>query len=184
MSWRTVVISSRCKLDTKMGYMVVRGEETSTEPLQWEGGRNDFVPPPKALETDKDCMKRHWRHGDQFTALEAETWANLVAVCGGNIFLSDRMSKLNERGISIIEKALAAAGNQGRPRFLKTDLRLPSVRTNKKNLLVINWEDEACEKVVEAVEGQWQSKKPFSLENGCLKVQLKAHESFVARVCE
>lgn len=28
MSWRTVVISSRCKLDTKMGYMVIRGEET------------------------------------------------------------------------------------------------------------------------------------------------------------
>jgi CRISPR-associated endonuclease Cas1 subtype II len=27
MSWRTVVISSRWKLDTKMGYMVVRGEE-------------------------------------------------------------------------------------------------------------------------------------------------------------
>lgn len=28
MSWRTVVISSRCKLDYKMGYLVVRGEET------------------------------------------------------------------------------------------------------------------------------------------------------------
>lgn len=28
MSWRTVVISSRCKLDTKMGYLVVRGAET------------------------------------------------------------------------------------------------------------------------------------------------------------
>lgn len=28
MSWRTVVISSRCKLDTKMGYLVVRGEDT------------------------------------------------------------------------------------------------------------------------------------------------------------
>jgi len=27
MSWRTVIISSRCKLDTKMGYMVIRGEE-------------------------------------------------------------------------------------------------------------------------------------------------------------
>jgi len=27
MSWRTVVISSRCKLDMKMGYMVVRGDE-------------------------------------------------------------------------------------------------------------------------------------------------------------
>lgn len=28
MSWRTVVISNRCKLDLKMGYLVVRGEET------------------------------------------------------------------------------------------------------------------------------------------------------------
>lgn len=28
MSWRTVVISKRCKLDLKMGYMVVRGEDT------------------------------------------------------------------------------------------------------------------------------------------------------------
>lgn len=28
MSWRIVVISKRCKLDLKMGYMVVRSEET------------------------------------------------------------------------------------------------------------------------------------------------------------
>lgn len=27
MSWRTVIISNRCKLDYKMGYLVVRGEE-------------------------------------------------------------------------------------------------------------------------------------------------------------
>ena len=28
MSWRTVIISKRCKLDYKMGYLVVRGEDT------------------------------------------------------------------------------------------------------------------------------------------------------------
>ena len=28
MSWRTVIITTRCKLDLKMGYMVVRGEDT------------------------------------------------------------------------------------------------------------------------------------------------------------
>lgn len=28
MSWRTVVITSRCKLDYKMGFMVIRDEET------------------------------------------------------------------------------------------------------------------------------------------------------------
>lgn len=29
MSWRTVVISNRCKLDLELGYMVIRGEETN-----------------------------------------------------------------------------------------------------------------------------------------------------------
>ena len=28
MSWRTVVITKRCKLETKLGYMVCRGEQT------------------------------------------------------------------------------------------------------------------------------------------------------------
>lgn len=28
MSWRTVIVSTRCKLDLKMGYMVIRGEDT------------------------------------------------------------------------------------------------------------------------------------------------------------
>lgn len=27
MSWRTIVISSRCKLDTRMGYLMIRGED-------------------------------------------------------------------------------------------------------------------------------------------------------------
>ena len=27
MSWRTVVISNRCKLDTRMGYLMIRGED-------------------------------------------------------------------------------------------------------------------------------------------------------------
>lgn len=27
MSWRTVIITNRCKLDYRMGYMVVRGDE-------------------------------------------------------------------------------------------------------------------------------------------------------------
>lgn len=28
MSWRSVIISRRCKLDYKMGYLVIRGEDT------------------------------------------------------------------------------------------------------------------------------------------------------------
>lgn len=182
LSWTWMYNDRVTRIDPD--FMVVRGEETSTEPLQWEGGRNDFVPPPKALETDKDCMKRHWRHGDQFNALEAETWANLVAVCGGNIFLSDRMSVLNDRGLAIINQAMAAAGNQGRPYFQKGDQRLPSVWRNEKCLLIINWEDEPCTKAVElkAQELGIAFDKAFVVEDGHLQVKLQPHESMLAFV--
>lgn len=180
LSWTWLYNNKVTRIDPD--FLIVRGEETSPEPLKWEPERNDFVPPPLAEQTDDDCMKSHWRHGDQFNALEAETWANLVALCGGNLFLSDRMSALNERGIAIIEQAMAAAGNEGRPHFLKTDLRLPSVWTNETHILVINWEDEVSEKLVE-VEGTLSAKKPFELNQGCLRVTLKPHESFLARVC-
>lgn len=33
MSWRTVLISSRCKLDYSMGYMVIRGEDPTLTTL-------------------------------------------------------------------------------------------------------------------------------------------------------
>lgn len=161
-------------------FLVVRGEETADEPLIWEGEFNDFIAPALADELDADCLKRHWRHGNQFTAIEAETWANLVAVIGGNIFLSDRMSALNEKGISIIENALKIAGNMGKPRHLKSDEKRPSVWESERSIVVINWADEEKTLIVPDVLSELEANKPFNLENGTLTVTLKPHESFSA----
>lgn len=161
-------------------FLVVRGEETANEPLVWEGEFNDFTPPQKAEEKDGDCFKRHWRHGNQFNAIEAETWANLVAVVGGNIFLSDRMSVLNERGISIIKNAFDITGNIGKPRHLKTDERRPSVWESERSIVVINWTDSINTITVPDVMHKLESNKPFDLSNNILTVTLKPHESFAA----
>jgi len=165
-------------------FMVVRGEETANEELSWEGGYNGFSAPPRALESESDFFKRHWRHGDQFNALEAETWANLVAVCGGNIFLSDRMSALNETGIAILNNALAIAGNEGRPRYLSTDERRPSVWESERSMVVINWSDETATLTVPAVKHPLKSHKPFTLTGETLTVTLNPHESFAALFAE
>ena len=162
-------------------FLVVRGEETSNEPLIWEGDRrNDFVPPPRHKQTDKDRWKSHWRHGDQFNALEAETWANLVAVSGGNIFLSDRMSKLNERGISIIQNAYRIAGDSVRPIYQKGDVRRPSVWMGDRGILLINWDEIPKTVTVSDVDRDVESNKEYVLENGVLTVSLLPHESFAA----
>lgn len=165
-------------------FMVVRGAETADEELIWEGGYNGFIPPARALESESECFKRHWRHGDQFNSLEAETWANLVAVCGGNIFLSDRLSVLNERGVEILKNALSVAGELGRPRYLVTDDRRPSVWESERSMVVINWSDEAATLTVPGVKHSLESRKPFALSEGTLTVTLAPHESFAALFTE
>jgi len=163
-------------------FLVVRGEETSNEPVIWHGGqRNDFVPPRKHLQTESDRTKSRWRHGEQFNAIEAETWANLVAVSGGNIFLSDRMSVLNQRGISIIQNALTLAGDEVRPIYLSDDKRLASVWQGDKALLIVNWEDVPREIRFSGVSYPIESDKPFMQEGDTITVSLLPHESFAAK---
>ncbi|MBR2860546.1 MAG: alpha-galactosidase [Clostridia bacterium] len=160
-------------------FLVVRGEETADEELIWEGnGRNSFLPPIANKMTDGELFQSRWRHGDQFTAIEAETWANLVAVCGGNIFLSDKMSVLNEKGIKIIENAFKIEGNFGYPRFLKEDTRNASVWENEKGILVVNWENIPRTMTVDCDFEVTSSIKEFAYKDGKLTVTLLPHESF------
>ncbi|MBR7181642.1 MAG: alpha-galactosidase [Clostridia bacterium] len=162
-------------------FLVVRGAETADEPVFYEGGkRNEFYAPPRHLQSENDRFISRWRYGDQFSAIEAETWANLVAVSGGNIFLSDRMSVLNERGIAIIEKALTLAGDEVRPVYQKEDIRWPSLWRGDKALLVINWEDIPRTLRIGGIDRALASDKPYSLQDGVLTVTLLPHESFGA----
>jgi hypothetical protein len=177
-SWMHNNITTRIDPD----FLIVRGEETAIEPLnRTEKKRNDYLPPIRSRQTDRDRFKCRWCHGDPFSAVEAETWANLVAISGGNLFLSDRLSTLSERGISIIEQALALAGEEVRPRYLPEDLRLPAVWEGDRAMLVINWEDIPRRIAVPDVRRPIRSDKPYTLTEQTLTVSLLPHESFAAR---
>ena len=49
MSWRTVIITTRCKLDLKMGYMVIRGEDTKCM---------------LRFEQENSSEQNYWRNGE------------------------------------------------------------------------------------------------------------------------
>lgn len=159
-------------------FIVIRGEETSSEPLKDD--RLDYYAPPRRKQTDIDRMGVIWRIGEQFDAIEAETWANMVAISGGNIFLSDRMSVLNERGIRILENALALAGDEVRPVYLKDDHRVPSLWLGDKALLLVNWEEIPRTVTVTGITRSLVSHKPFTQAGDALTVTLLPHESFAA----
>ncbi len=163
-------------------FMLVRGEQTATQLPEWStSSRNDYPAPPRCRQTAEDRMKLIWRHGDQFNALEAETWASMVAICGGNIFLSDRMSQLNGLGNAILERAFALAGDEVRPVYLRDDHRQPSLWLGDRALLLVNWEEIPRTITVEGIDRELVSSKPFERRGNALSVTLLPHESFAAR---
>ena len=175
LSWTWIYNNKVTRIDPD--FLIVRGLETANEPLKWEGTPNYTAPKRMCDMNDSEMLKSRWRQGDQFNAIEAETWASLVAISGGNIFLSDRMSVLNERGIAIIENAMNAAREECRPMYLSRDTRLPSLFVADDELLLVNWEDIPVTKTVDGINGKLTSEKGFVHQNGCLSVTLLPHES-------
>jgi len=159
-------------------FILVRGEETSTEPLKDD--RLDYYAPPRCKQTDIDRMGVIWRIGEQFNAIEAETWANIVAISGGNLFLSDRMSVLNERGIKILENAFCLAGDEVRPVYLKDDHRVPSLWLGDRGILLVNWEEIPKTITVTGIHQTLIAEKAFIQEGDKLTATLLPHESFAA----
>ncbi len=179
MQWAWMFNNRVTRID--VDFLVVRGNETSDDDELWKYiKRNNFAPPPRYKQTNDDRMRSLWCHGDMFNALEAETWANLVCISGGNIFMSDRMSRLNKLGIDIIDKSFKLAGDEVRPVFQMNDKRIASLWKGDKGLLVINWEDTPQSLVIDNIDCLIESDKEFSHKNGRLTVSLLPHESFAA----
>lgn len=161
-------------------FLIVRGEETADDPEEVIPPRNEYLPPRMDKQTVDNVGSRVWKHGDRFNAVEAETWANLVAISGGNIFLSDRMSKLNEKGIEIIENSFLLEGENVRPVFLREDKRIASLWKGDKSFLIVNW-NETPETFTVRIDEEFTSVKPFEKKDGYVTVSLLPHESFGGR---
>lgn len=157
-------------------FLVVRGEETSND--KWE--RNEkYLLHGRRGDPGGFSLDIRWGNGDRFNAIEAETWANIVAISGGNVFLSDKMTTLNEKGISIIENALKVAQNGCRPMYLEDDIRLPSVWKGETAVLIVNWEEVPEKKTVRGLGKSLTSDKPISVNGEDVTVSLLPHESIV-----
>jgi len=124
-----------------LDFLVVRGKDTSLE-------EETNVLNPAARNPDPP----RWRSGPVFTREEAQTWANLVALSGGSVFLSDRVRTLNEEGRGLIRKVLKVAptGVAACPLDLCDDVRASlwlQTLADEYRLGIINWSDEAQDRV-------------------------------------
>lgn len=160
--------------------LVVRGTETSLEEETNVFNPWNLVPP------GKDRFTSRWRRGPVFSALEAETWANLVVFSGGDVMLGDRLAMLNGRGLEIVYSHLAPHKNAAVP------LDLGDKETSEfwydshtSSLLIVNTRQEVTEMVMSFARYGIPTpetitcNKSFVYENGVLHVVLQPHESAV-----
>lgn len=161
-------------------FLVVRGRETSKEATT-----NVFNPAP-GLSAADDAVSSRWRKGEEFNAVEAETWANLVVFCAGNIVVGDRISMLNERGLELLRHHLKPNRAAAVPLDLGDGLHARQWYSEEdRKLLVINVEDAPSTLRVEFARfglvppETLRCEKPFVYENGLLEVSLARHESAV-----
>jgi hypothetical protein len=161
-------------------FLVVRGPDTSPESVT-------NVMNPTAHHPDPP----RWRRGPDFTLDEARTWATMVAVSGGSVFLSDRIAALNDAGKSLLYKVLEPFGAAARPLDLchsdHASLWLQE-RAGEMRLGIVNWEDTTQTKLISFAEHglvvptritELWTGEPVAVENGTVSIILAPHASAI-----
>ncbi|BCX04078.1 MAG: hypothetical protein KatS3mg053_2016 [Candidatus Roseilinea sp.] len=163
-------------------FLVVRGRDTSLEPVINVTNPNAHHPNPP-----------RWRRGPEFTLDEARTWASIVAMAGGNVFLGDRITQLNEAAYDVIGEVIKPTGVAAQPLDLcaarRASLWFQSL-PNEHRLTVINWSDVPLKRVINfaalglaaptRVVEMW-SRQTHEVRDGCVTVELPPHACAVLR---
>lgn len=161
-------------------FLIVRGNDTSIE--RNTNVLNSKLNYHRLNKGSFDLIINRWRNGEDFNYYEAETWSNFVSLSGGNIILSDRLSKLNTKGLDIIINALR---NQSKscikPYFQKGDMRA-SLWKSDEHIMLINWENKDKNFSIHLGlkdDTALISNKSFHFKNGYIHTKLRPHESII-----
>jgi alpha-galactosidase len=161
-------------------FIVVRGESTTTE-------TETNVTDPVKNAPDHP----RWRSGPTFTFTEAQTHVNIIALTGGSVVLSDRISKLTKEGLELVYKVIDAPEVPAKALDLGDDT-VASIwyqdLGREKRLTVINWDDKEVVKPVLVreygiklpgkIKDSW-SGETLLTKDGQFTIPLKAHQSKV-----
>ncbi len=166
-------------------FLIVRGDETSLENetnVYWPG---EHAPMTGVVAIDS------FRRRPVFDKYEADSWAKLVRISGGNVFAGDRVGLLNDAGLDLLHNNLDTTGATVRPLDLGDGIS-PSMwysvsNKNEHSLLLVNLLDHAAQKEFDFDEfgidapANVDSSLPIDLGSGKLTVSLERHQSVLVR---
>ncbi|MFA5646187.1 MAG: alpha-galactosidase [Candidatus Ratteibacteria bacterium] len=155
--------SSRVTIDIHTFWSHVRSNAKQLSSQFWQNHRLWSIDPDfaviRAKGTTKDrflnpvyqrrpSVTEGWMAGPEATAQELQVWLTQLFLAGGNLFFSDSISRLNQQGISLLEKMLPPVGGFAKALdFFHEEIpRLWLNKTGKEEFLgLFNWDDEEKE---------------------------------------
>lgn len=165
-----------------LDYLVVRGGDTSAD-------RQTNVLMPKAGYTSAHPSDAFvWRAGRDFSYIEAKTWCAVLLMAGSSVFLGDNLPLLNELGLNLVRKTVAAADFCSAVPVFGAE-KLPAVWYKREfgKLYIFNFTDEMKEYYIdlknlmpgccEKIYTDLFTEQIYKAAGGILSVMLPPHDS-------
>ncbi|MBQ9921876.1 MAG: alpha-galactosidase [Clostridia bacterium] len=127
-------------------YLVVRGKDTSTEEI------TNVLNPNEGYYKATTCDTFRWRETGDFDYAEAKTWCTMALMTGSSLFLGDRLSKLNEKGLELVKTTLENADFEAAVPVFENGKRYPEVwyKNGKEKIYVFNFSEQTVNYSVQA----------------------------------
>jgi len=127
-------------------YLVVRGKDTSTEEI------TNVLNPNEGYYKATPCDTFRWRETGDFDYAEAKTWCAMALMTGSSLFLGDRLSKLNEKGLELVKTTLENADFEAAVPVFENGKRYPEVwyKNGKEKIYVFNFSEQTVNYSVQA----------------------------------
>lgn len=164
-----------------LDYLIVRGADTSNDSM------SNVINPKSGYNSTHHSSEFVWRKGTDFNYTEAKTWCNIILMTGSSIFLGDRLTLLNEKGIELLKKTVTSADFCAATPVFSAD-SIPEVwyKSNLGKLYIFNFTDYKKQYVVKLEELKLETKgkyadlftqNEYELDDGILSISLDAHDS-------
>ena len=162
-----------------LDYLVVRGPDTSDDPV------TNPINPAAGRYKAEPTKRFRWRDGEDFTYNEAKMWCGIMLMSGSSIFLGDKLTALNERGLSLVHRTVSEADFRAAVPEIEPDASLPQIWRKGSSLYLFNFGNTPREYCVNAygvyrdifTDAIWKAE-------GRLCVTLEGHDCLCLRKTE
>lgn len=158
-----------------LDYLLVRGPETS------EDTKLNVLLPVKGKYEKEPTDEFRWRDGKDFSYNEAKTWCAIMLMSGSSLFLSDKLSFLNKKGLDMIYKVLQNADFHAATPDIGGKEGLPEIWRKEQtgSVYAYNFGEQAKNYVIEMQDGKYIdifTKKIYIVKNGEITIKIDKHD--------